>query len=491
MASSYKQIAKSSGLIAFVSIFQMVFGLFRNKVIAVLLGTKGFGIYGLYQVFIETALSFSSLGLDKSGVRQIAKNSDNLIERDRCISVFSQGLLVTSIVTSILCVCFSKWISSVLFNSEDYAIGIVIASLAVLFRSISQGQISILNGLRDLKSLAISQIVAVVVGSLSSVLFVLLLGEEGIVLSFVSFGLTSLLFSYIYVRKQSIRKTEFNKGEFFAEFKTLLSLGLGFSVSAAVSSLFTFFSRSYIGAHFDIEVVGVYQACWIISNLYIGIILSAMGVDFMPRLMKSIEDHSIVRRMVNEQMEFGSLLAGIGVILLVLFAEVLLTLLYSKDFEVGSSIIRWQVLGVSLRVLGFPLAHSVMAFNKPVWYATIQCFFAFLEYVLLILFTKYFGFDGLGISYFIGYIFFMALWIFAAKKLFKFKFSKKLINILCFNWVSILFAFILTYYLTGITLYVFNVLFLSLYIYIVYYIMEKYMGMSLIEMVRSKIRKRQ
>src|SRR5690606_17989470 len=156
------------------------------------------------------ALSFSSLGLDISGVRQIAKNSDNLIERDRCISVFSQGLLVTSIVTSILCVCFSKWISSVLFNSEDYAIGIVIASLAVLFRSISQGQISILNGLRDLKSLAISQIVAVVVGSLSSVLFVLLLGEEGIVLSFVSFGLTSLLFSYIYVRKQSIRKTEFN-----------------------------------------------------------------------------------------------------------------------------------------------------------------------------------------------------------------------------------------------------------------------------------------
>jgi len=488
--SSYKQIAKSSGLIAFVSIFQMVFGLLRNKIIAVLLGAKGFGIYGLFQVFVETAITFASLGLDKSGVRQIARYGDSTVDRDRCIAVFFRGLLVTSVFTALICIVFSKAISQSLFNTEDYYVGIILASGAVILRSISQGQISILNGIRDLRGLALSQILAAVIGSILSVVFIVFMGLDGIVLSFVSFGLASLLFSYYFVRKQKIQKVTYTRTEFFTEFRLLIYLGLGFSVSAAIASFFTFLSRSYIGSFFDIEVVGIYQACWLISNMYIGIILTAMGVDFMPRLMKSIDDVVKVRKMVNEQMELGALLSGVGVIFIILFSEILLILLYSSEFSAGSSIIRWQVLGVSLRVLGFPLAHSVMAFKKPVWYALIQSVFALIEYLFLILFTKYYGFDGLGISYFAGYIIFMLMWYVATRKLFKFSFSKKLIYILVLNWTGIIVAILLTRFLNGVYLYVLGILFLIIYIGVVSKIMERFMRLSVISLIKNKISKK-
>ena len=45
MENTYKSILKSSGLIAYVQIFQMALGLVRNKVVALVLGASGFGIW--------------------------------------------------------------------------------------------------------------------------------------------------------------------------------------------------------------------------------------------------------------------------------------------------------------------------------------------------------------------------------------------------------------------------------------------------------------
>lgn len=73
--SSYKSIVKSTGLIGFVQVFQIVFGVIRNKAIALVLGASGFGIWSLYNSYLAMVTQFSVLGLDKSGVRQISKKN--------------------------------------------------------------------------------------------------------------------------------------------------------------------------------------------------------------------------------------------------------------------------------------------------------------------------------------------------------------------------------------------------------------------------------
>ena len=77
--TSYKDIARSSGVIAVVQVIKIVFGLIQNKVLAVIVGTQGFGIWGMYNTYVEMVSSFSSLGLDSSGVRQIARHADDEI----------------------------------------------------------------------------------------------------------------------------------------------------------------------------------------------------------------------------------------------------------------------------------------------------------------------------------------------------------------------------------------------------------------------------
>ena len=85
MENTYKSILKSSGLIAYVQIFQMALGLVRNKVVALVLGASGFGIWGLFNTFMEMVTTFSTLGIDQSGVRDIAQKSEDSLTVAKCI----------------------------------------------------------------------------------------------------------------------------------------------------------------------------------------------------------------------------------------------------------------------------------------------------------------------------------------------------------------------------------------------------------------------
>lgn len=95
--------------------------------------------------------------------------------------------------------------------------------------------------------------------------------------------------------------------------------------------------------------------------MYVGMILSAMGVDFMPRIMTYIQNNAKVSDCINEQIELGVLIAGIGILASFVFAPVILNLFYSKEFETGTSIIRWQLIGVLFRVFGFSFGYVITA----------------------------------------------------------------------------------------------------------------------------------
>jgi len=443
--SSYKNIAKSTGLIGFVQIIQIFFGVIRNKVIAVLIGTAGFGIWSLYNTYLELITQFSILGIDKSGVRQISKKTDDNTYIPKIIYVFRSSILVISILATIISIIFSKFVSLNLFKTPDYQIGVIIISFAILFNGISSGQKSILNGLRDLKGLALSQIASSIIGTIICIIAVIILGEKGTPFYIFTVALVSVVFTYRYSRKLNIQRIIPTRNEYSKELGLLLKLGLSFSVAGAIAAFSTYFSRIYLTTNFNIETVGIYQASWTISNLYVGMILGAMGVDLMPRLMKVIDDKVEINKSVNEQMELGMLVSSIGIVIIISFSSLLLGTFYSTDFVSGESIIRWQILGVSLRLLGFPLSYSIVAKEKVLIYIFIQTVFWISDFLLLILFSNYFGFLGLGINFFVSYIIYFFLSWFFSYQIFGFRPSLLLKKITLITYIFILTSFIVFY----------------------------------------------
>ena len=74
--TSHRQVFRSSAIIGGASVINMVIGIVKVKVLAVLLGPAGIGLMGLYQNIMGVASVLAGCGLDRSGVRQLAASTD-------------------------------------------------------------------------------------------------------------------------------------------------------------------------------------------------------------------------------------------------------------------------------------------------------------------------------------------------------------------------------------------------------------------------------
>jgi len=70
--ASYRRILKSSSIIGGASVINIVIGLVRTKIIAVLLGPAGIGLVSLYSGLMSTATAVATMGIGTIGTRQIA-----------------------------------------------------------------------------------------------------------------------------------------------------------------------------------------------------------------------------------------------------------------------------------------------------------------------------------------------------------------------------------------------------------------------------------
>ena len=70
---TYGQILKSSAIIGGSSAVNLGLSIVRTKVMAVLLGTSGFGLFGIYLGILDLVRAIGGMGINTSGVRQIAE----------------------------------------------------------------------------------------------------------------------------------------------------------------------------------------------------------------------------------------------------------------------------------------------------------------------------------------------------------------------------------------------------------------------------------
>ena len=119
--------------------------------------------------------------------------------------------------------------------------------------------------------------------------------------------------------------------------------------------------RILVTRHLGIEAAGLYQAAWAIGGLYTGLVLHAMAADFYPRLTAVASDNSECNRIVNEQATVSLLLAGPGVLATMTLAPLVISILYSAEFAGAVDLLRWLCLGVSLRVISWPLSFILVA----------------------------------------------------------------------------------------------------------------------------------
>src|SRR5665213_2035233 len=122
-SASYRRILKSSSIIGGASFLNIIIGLLRTKVLAVLLGPAGVGLVSLYRGLQTTASGVATMGLDTVGTRQIAEA--NAREDARALAVARRALfwatLVLGITGAAVVWCFRSLLARIVLGSTAHA----------------------------------------------------------------------------------------------------------------------------------------------------------------------------------------------------------------------------------------------------------------------------------------------------------------------------------------------------------------------------------
>ena len=430
--SSHRQIFKSTALIGGTQVINMGIGLVRTKALALLLGTDGVGVAGLYTAMTTLIGSVAGLGLNASGVRQIAEaagtEDETRIARTiislRRIALFSGFLGLT------LVLAFAPMLSRLTFGDSNHVFGVAVMSVTLLFADISAGQTALLQGLRRLRDLAASQLVGALFGAVASVGLVWWLRERGIVPYLVAISAFGILLSWWYARRVKVRPVTVTWRETLAESRALVTLGLAFTLSALIGSGTAYFTRVLVERQLGRDSLGLYIAIVTLSSSYVGIVLTAMGTDFMPRLTAAANEHAMMNRLVNEQTEMGVLIAVPGVLATLVLAPIILKLFYSTAFVSGAVIARWQIIGVFLRVVSWPLGYMLIAKGRSLLFILTEVAGGVMHISLIFLCMKLWKLEGVGIAFALVYMFYTIMMLAVASGLTQFRWSATALKIL-------------------------------------------------------------
>lgn len=406
--SSYKAALKATSLFGGVQIFNIAISIFRSKIVAVLLGPGGMGIYGLLNSTIGLVSSVISCGLGQSSIKSIAEaNATGDSQRiATVITILRKLVWITGIFGSLVCLVLSPLLSNITFGSRDYTIAFVCISISVLFLQLTSGQNALLQGLQQYHGLAKSNVYGSALGLFVTLPLYYFWGVNAIVPVFVITYLIGFICAYWNARKVVVPKVKISSQQFRIVGFDMLKLGLLMSAQGILSQLTAYLMRIFIRYDGSIDDVGLYNAGFALVNTYIGMIFTAMSSDYYPRLTKVARNKEQFYEAITQQVELMLLIILPLIVFFLVFIKPIVVVLYSDRFLPVEGMIYWAMSAMTVRSLSWSLSYGLIAKGDMKSFA--GCEFSVIVYGFFfnLIGYKYGGLTGLGVSYFAMYSFY-------------------------------------------------------------------------------------
>lgn len=398
---NFRAVFKASALIGSSAVLSAVLGALRAKTLAVLLGPAGVGLMGAFTLIQELARNMAQLGLNQSGVRQIAEAASTGDEQRLALTalVLRRTIALCAFLGAIFLWAYSGAVSALTFGTKEQATSISLLAVALFLTVVADGQGALLQGTRRMKAVAKLSIYTALLGTIATAVIVYFAGERGIVPSLVAAAVAYIGISWWFSHNIGTAEVVPKAAEVARESAVLFKLGLAFLASGLLMSGAAYVVRTFIIRLLGIEAAGIYQAAWTLGGLYVGFVLQALAMDFYPRLVGVVNDHRVCNATVNEQTTVSMLLAAPGIIATITFAPVVIYLFYSPEFAGAVVLLRWICIGMALRIIVFPMGFIIVAKNERLAFFAAEAAWATINIASTWWCLQLFGLEGAAIAF--------------------------------------------------------------------------------------------
>ena len=250
----------------------------------------------------------------------------------------------------------------------------------------------------------VNRVISILAALLFSVPVYYFFGASGIVPVIVLMALATM-FATIRISFRVIPLQLASAGRAMKEGTGMIRLGVAYTLAMVVGSLTELVIRSYLNVTGDLDILGLYNAGYMLTITYAGMVFSAMETDYFPRLAAVQGDVFATNETVNRQTEVSLLLLSPMLVTFMVTLPVLIPLLFSLEFVPVIGMAQVATLAMYLKVLTMPVAYVTLARGQALAYLILESLYCVALILLIIFCYQRWGLYGTGVAVTLAYLF--------------------------------------------------------------------------------------
>jgi PST family polysaccharide transporter len=409
-------IVKVFSLTSISTLIKMLTGFVSIKVVSVIIGPAGIALLGQLNNFSTIILNLSSVGINNGVTKYISEFKEDENQITKLISGAFKIILWGALLCGIFMIIMHKYLSHVILNSEQFGYIFIIFGLSILFYAVNNLLVSILNGYKEFQRYVKINIVSSLLGLIFSICLVLFFELDGALVSAVTFQSIMLVVTFFMLRKLPwmSKKYFFSKVDVDVV-KKYIRYSIMTIVSVAVVPVSQLVLRSYVISNISEIDAGWWEGMNRISGMYLMLITTSFSVYYLPRLSE-IQDRYELRREIINAFKVIVPLILVGFLTIYLLRDVIINLLFTKEFAPMSHLFIWQLLGDFFKICSWLLAYVMVAKALAKAFIFTEIAFSFLFVALGFYFIQINGIEGIVQAYLINYIVYFFTILFILRK---------------------------------------------------------------------------
>lgn len=384
----------------------------RTKIVALWIGAVGVGIFGILNAAIEMIASLTQLNLRSTAVRELASERDGSQNRRIIEIVTGRWALVLGLIGMILMAVFSPLLADISLGDRSLWWMFAILSPVMLMGSVTNGRQAVMQADGNLKAIAGSALWSAVVALIISVPMLWYMRLDGIVPVIIIYSATTLVATVAYSRRKQM-KTQVITSAYTLEIgKRLLRLGFFMTLSGFLTWGSTWAFMSWLRSYAGDEVAGFYQAGNTILIRYAGILFSAIGMEYYPRIAAVAHDRRRLGVYVGHEILILLKIALPLALLFLIVAPWIVRLLYTEEFGMIVPYISIGTIGLIARVGAWCISFMIIVRSDGLLFMLTEALSAGVSFGLGIICFNKWGVIGLGYAFSSWYLVYLAaVWV--------------------------------------------------------------------------------
>ena len=402
---SYSHVLKYTSIFGGVQGLNMLVSLVRNKAAAILLGAGGMGLSTLMTSAQNFASQCTNLGISFGSVPRISECYEQGDIRGLVFSIQVTRLwsLIAALLGFVFCILISPLADNLSFSWGNHTLHYAMLGVSVAMMAITGGETAILKATRKLGSLAKIQALIALLSVFISIPLYYFFYHSGVVPAIVLTAIATMVVTVVYSYRHYPLSLYLTL-DMFRDGAGMVKLGLAYVLAAAIGSASEMFVRSFLNIEGGLDDVGFYNATYMITITYAGLVFSAMETDYFPRLSGVSHDVKLINETANKQMEVSLLLLSPMLVGLLASMPILIPMLFSRDFYPVVGMAQIAVLAMYFKALSLPVAYITLACRRSLSFLFLETAYFVVLVVAIIFGYRWWGIWGTGLALVIAHV---------------------------------------------------------------------------------------